>query len=378
MAIGLYIHIPFCIKKCSYCDFVSFPMNPGAAGPYIKALLGEISLYARDLQESEKKISSIFIGGGTPTCLPAADLAAVLKNVESAFCILPGCEITVEANPGTVNPLYLKELKAAGVNRLSLGIQSLNEQILKSLGRIHSAREAVEAVKWSREAGLQNINLDLICGIPGQSSEDWLDTIKRAVELAPEHIAVYGLQLEKNTPLERAVARGEVESCPEEMELFMYRTAVEFLISHGYDHYEISNFARPGMRCAHNLGYWLNLPYLGLGVGAHSFFKNRRFSNERSVEGYLEKVLREEYPVEGAETISKEMEMSETMFLGLRLVEGVNLKLFEERFGRRAEDVYHNEITRLLEAGLVESGGGRLRLTGKGLPVANQVFREFV
>lgn len=378
MAIGLYIHIPFCIKKCFYCDFVSFPINPETAGPYIKALFAEIDLYDRSLQESEREVSSVFIGGGTPTCLPAADLRAILEKVGSGFFILPGCEITVEANPGTVTPLYLAELKAAGVNRLSLGVQSLDDQLLAVLGRMHSSAEALKAVNWSKAAGFQNINLDLIFGIPGQSSEQWLDTIQKAAGLGTGHLAVYGLQLEDGTPLKQAVDRGELQPCAEDLELAMYRTAIEFLTSNGYEHYEISNFARPGMRCAQNLGYWHNSPYLGLGTAAHSFLDDSRFSNERTVQRYLEKILRGEYPVETVETISKKEEMSETMFLGLRLVEGIDLKAFQQRFGRRAEEVYEGEISRLIEAGLVEVKGDRLRLTCFGLPVANRVFQEFV
>lgn len=378
MAIGLYIHVPFCVKKCLYCDFTSFPFNHGAAEAYLNALSREIRLYGTTLSDEELIVTSLFIGGGTPTCLPAARVKDILKDVKSFFYLLPGCEVTVEANPGTIDRDGLRELSGAGVNRLSLGVQSFQDNLLDLLGRIHSAGEAVEAVRLAGEAGFKNLNLDFIFGIPGQTAGDWLETLSRAVELAPEHIAVYGLQLEEGTPLERAVVLGEIKACPEELELSMYRTAIDFLTARGYDHYEISNFARPGRQSAHNLGYWLSYPYLGLGVGAHSYLRGERFSNEPSLERYFESLSRGEYPVEARETLSVETEMSETMFLGLRLIKGVNLDFFRQRFGRQVEDVYGNEITRLIKAGLVEISGGFLRLTGKGLPVANRVFREFV
>lgn len=378
MAIALYIHVPFCVKKCLYCDFTSYPLDSGAAEAYLAALSREIRLYGTALPDDEKHISSIFIGGGTPTCLPAPSLKGILEDVWSVFRLLPGAEVTVEANPGTIEPGGLCALLEAGVNRLSLGVQSFQDVLLRTLGRIHTAGEALEAVRQAREAGFSNLNLDFIFGIPGQTLDELLETLAAAAELAPEHIALYGLQLEEGTPLERAVARGELEACPEELELSMYRAAIDFLKARGYCHYEISNFAGPGRESAHNLNYWLNRPYLGLGPAAHSYLGNRRFSNHPSIEKYCEKLSRGEYPVEDAETISVETEMSETMFLGLRLIKGVDLGSFHQRFGRRAEDVYGAQIARLVQAGLVELAEGHLRLTEKGLPVANRVFSEFV
>jgi len=378
MAIGLYIHVPFCVKKCLYCDFTSYPFDPEAAEVYLKALSREIRLYGADLSDEERKVSSLFIGGGTPTCLSAARLKNILEDLRSVFFLLPGCEVTVEANPGTVDLVSLRELLAAGVNRLSFGVQSFQDNLLVALGRIHNAVEALDAVWLARAAGFENLNLDFIFGIPGQTAGDWQETLNRAVELAPEHIAVYGLQLEEGTPLERAVARGEIKACPEELDLSMYERAIDFLKAHGYIHYEISNFTRPGRQSVHNLGTWLNRPYLGLGPAAHSCFRGERFSNEPSVKRYFDRLSRGEYPIQARESVSVKTAMSETMFLGLRLINGVDLNLFHHRFGRRAEDVYRNEIVRLGEAGLVEQTGGFLRLTGRGLPVANAVFREFV
>lgn len=378
MAIGLYIHVPFCVKKCLYCDFTSYPYNPLDAQAYLKAIRREMHLYRQLLTSDERELSSLFIGGGTPTCLAVGELKDMLEEVRRVFKLLPGSEITVETNPGTIDRDGFSGLLGAGVNRLSIGVQSFQDDLLKVLGRIHDAEAAAEAVQLARAAGFKNINLDFIFGIPGQTAEDWLDTLRRGVDLFPEHIAVYGLQLEEGTPLEQAVARGKRRACPEDLELSMYRTAISLLTGCGYEHYEISNFARQGGRSRHNLKYWLNQPYLGFGAGAHSSFRGERFSNETSLERYLEKAFRGEYPVKDRELISVQTAMSESMFLGLRLIQGVNLDLFYRRFGRQAENVYGKQIARLVEQGLIEVGGGHLRLSERGLPVANRVFREFV
>jgi len=378
MPIGLYIHVPFCIRKCFYCDFTSYPVSVPAVEDYLKSLIEEINLYGAALGDEEKNISSLFFGGGTPTCLPAGALKMVLDELRYSFSLMKGCEITVEANPGTVDAAGLDTLLKAGVNRLSIGVQSFNDALLGVLGRIHTAKQAVEAVQLARKAGFANLNLDTIFGIPGQGIRDWRETLEQAVELGPEHIAAYGLQLEEGTPLTQAAARGEICACPEDLELMMYQCAHEFLSGSGYNQYEISNFARPGRECAHNLVYWLNRPYLGLGPAAHSFVNGERFSNEASLERYSEKLSRKEYPVESRESLTAENEMAETMFLGLRLIQGVDLNLFHERFGRRAEELYQQEIKALAEKGLVEIKGGCLRLTSAGLPLGNIVFREFV
>ncbi|MFX4263375.1 radical SAM family heme chaperone HemW [Pelotomaculum propionicicum] len=378
MPIGLYIHVPFCIKKCLYCDFTSYPVSGRGVKVYLESLIREINLYGSTLAGEDKIISSVFFGGGTPTTLPPASFRTVLDEVRASFSLAAGCEITAEANPGTVDSAGLAQLLEAGVNRLSIGVQSFNDGLLGVLGRVHSAGQALEAVRLARKAGFDNINLDFICGIPGQSLHDWRETLNKAVEMAPEHIAAYGLQLEKGTPLAEAASRGEICACPEETEEAMYQEAIEILTAHGYQHYEISNFAKPGRQCAHNLVYWLNRPYLGLGPAAHSFIGGSRFSNDASLERYSDRLSREEYPVENKTLLSAEDEMSETMFLGLRLTGGIDLDLFHKRFGRRAEDIYRREIEGLIDKGLLEMSGGRLCLTKKGLPLANIVFREFV
>lgn len=378
MPIGLYIHVPFCIKKCLYCDFTSYPLSGPAVKSYLESLIREINLYGSALADEDKIITSIFFGGGTPTTLPAASFKTVLNAVRSSFFLAAGCEVTVEANPGTVDGAGLTELRQAGVNRLSIGVQSFHDRLLGVLGRIHSAAQAVQAVQLARKAGFDNLNLDFIFGIPGQTNHDWRETLHRAVEMAPEHIAAYSLQLEEGTPLAQAAERGAICACPEETELTMYRDAVAFLTAHGYSHYELSNFARPGRQCAHSLVYWLNQPYLGLGPAAHSLIKGVRFANDISLAGYSDMLSREEYPVENRTRLTAADEISETMFLGLRLTAGIDLNQFYRRFGRRAEDIYRNEIAGLIQKGLLEISEGSLRLTTKGLPLANVVFREFV
>ncbi|MDD4169723.1 MAG: radical SAM family heme chaperone HemW [Desulfotomaculaceae bacterium] len=376
--LGLYIHVPFCLKKCCYCDFTSYPYSEAAAGVYLDALFKEIELYSQGLPGWDKALASIFIGGGTPTCLPSRSLTAVLDRLSEVFSLLPGCEVTIEANPGTVDRQALIELRKGGVNRLSLGIQAFQDQLLSMLGRIHTAAEAVETTRAARMAGFEDLNLDFIFGIPGQTLADWQETLSLAASLEPEHIAVYGLQLEAGTPLENLVSRGKIQPCSEDLELFLYQTAIQYLSGQGYVHYEISNFARPGRESIHNLGYWLNRYYLGLGPAAHSYLPCGRYANESTLEGYAGRLAQGELPVSTTEAGTVRTEMAETMFLGLRLISGVDLTAFYQRFGRRVEDVYRLEITRLLKAGFVEFANGRLRLTAAGLPLANEVFIEFL
>ncbi|MDD3653931.1 MAG: radical SAM family heme chaperone HemW [Desulfotomaculaceae bacterium] len=376
--LGLYIHVPFCLKKCQYCDFISYPYSKAAADTYLNALFSEIELYSRGLPGWDKALASIFFGGGTPTCLPSKILTSILDRLFKVFSLLPGCEVTVEANPGTVDRQALTELRKGGVNRLSLGVQAFQGHLLGILGRIHTAAEVIETVRAARMAGFENLNLDFIFGIPGQTMEDWLETLSLAANLEPEHISVYALQLEEDTPLLQLVLQGEVQRCSEELELSLYQTAIQYLSEHGYVHYEISNFSRPGRESAHNLGYWLNRYYLGLGPGAHSYLQCGRYANDSTLDGYAVRLARGELPVSAKEVATVASEMSETMFLGLRLTSGVDLEAFYRRFGRRAEDVYRLEIMRLLKKGLVEFAGGCLRLTSVGLPLANEVFIEFV
>jgi len=378
MSIGLYIHVPFCLKKCSYCDFVSYVYEPALAREYRTALIKEMELYSKRLPAGDKEVETLFIGGGTPTCLSTDDLVAILESCHYHFHLLPGAEISMEANPGTVDVEKLLAAHRAGVNRLSLGVQTCQERLLQLLGRIHSFSDAVEAVQAARQAGFINFSMDLIFGIPGQEPEEWCYCLKQAIGFAPTHVSAYGLQLEEGTLLSQEVLAGKIQPCSEEVELKMYEQAIKMLETAGFKHYEISNFALPGYQCRHNLRYWHNLPYLGLGPAAHSYLDHRRFSNEISPDKYVRRIMAGELAVVEAEELPLRTGMAETMILGLRLLEGLDLNAFAARFGRRAEEVFAGQIRKLLDLGLVEFGEGVLRLTRKGLPVANQVFVEFV
>jgi len=378
MAAGLYIHVPFCLKKCHYCDFISYPYREKEAGIYLNAVIKEMELVSASLSPDAKEVETIYLGGGTPTCLPAPALAAILKNCRRYFFVSPGAEITVEANPGTVDGPKLTALREAGVNRLSLGVQAAQDRLLKVLGRAHTFAQAKDAVRLAREAGFTNLNADLIFGLPGQTPADWADSLQKILDLRPQHISAYGLQLEADTPLGRAVQAGEARLPGEDTELVMFEQAIEILTAAGFVHYEISNFALPGAQCRHNLRYWRNLPYLGLGPAAHSFDGSSRTSNETSLAKYAARVEAGELPVAGREKLTRQTLIAETVFLGLRLREGLDLKAFAGRFGQPVEAVFPAEIKRLLQLNLLEIENNFLRLTPKGLPVANQAFASFV
>ncbi|MEW6425340.1 MAG: radical SAM family heme chaperone HemW [Bacillota bacterium] len=378
MPIGIYIHVPFCLKKCNYCDFISYPYNEKDARAYLDALGKEIELSGRRLPPEAKVVETVYVGGGTPTCLPAADLAAILRKCRRCFSFLPAAEISIEANPGTVDAEKLAILREAGASRLSIGVQTCQERLLKILGRVHTFAQAKDAVRMAREAGFANINVDLIFGLPEQTPAGWRECLEQVLDLRPEHVSTYSLQLEEGTPLWRHVQAGRVDPVDEEAELIMFEQAIEILSAAGFVHYEISNFALPGYQCRHNLRYWRNLSYLGLGPAAHSFYENRRFSNEVSLARYVARLEAGELPVAAQEDLTRQTLMTETVFLGLRLREGLDLSAFTGRFGQTVQEVFPEQINRLLDFNLLEIRDNFLRLTGKGLPVANQVFAEFV
>lgn len=378
MPIGLYIHVPFCLQKCRYCDFASYPLEQGQVERYLRGLRQEMAYYKEILTPQQKQIATIFVGGGTPTCLVSGQLIGILEQVDRFFTIIPGAEITTEANPGTVSLDSLRELRAAGFNRLSLGVQSTHRELLRLLGRIHNFEQARQAVQGARAAGFENINLDLIFGLPTQTVAHWRQSVSNILDLAPEHLSCYSLQLEEGTPLAGAVDRGQLAACPEETELAMYHSVMEMLSVAGYRHYEISNFALPGYQCRHNLLYWHNREYLGLGPAAHSHLNGVRWGNVEEIHQYVSLLHRGQRPTEEIQTLSRREQMEETVFLGLRLIEGVSLDAFRQRFGAALTEAFDKQIRELTEKGLVELAAGHLKLTGKGLPLANQVFAEFV
>lgn len=374
----MYIHVPFCLQKCLYCDFTSYPVNQGQVERYLEGLQREIYYYGDMLHSSDKHIATIFVGGGTPTCLMPGQLAGLLELVSRVFTVAGDAEITVEANPGTVTLASLQELRAAGFNRLSLGVQSTHPSLLKLIGRMHDFAQARQAVQFARRAGFANLNLDLIFGLPTQTAAQWRQSVYEILSLQPDHLSCYSLQLEEGTPLAAAVEQGRLAACPEERELAMYYSAIEILTAAGYRHYEISNFARPGCSCRHNLLYWHNRPYLGLGPAAHSHLMGCRWGNVEDVDQYFMLLQEGQRPILEIHQLSRREQMEETVFLGLRLLQGVSLQEFYQRFGVPLTEVFAQQIRQLTNSGLVELVSGHLKLTGKGLPLANQVFAQFV
>lgn len=377
MAIGLYIHVPFCMKKCNYCDFISYPYDAGIAASYVSALGREMALHAGGSVE-ERVVRSVYIGGGTPTVLQGGQLVEILGNCRKYFAIADDAEITVECNPGTVDFGKLAQVRQAGVNRLSVGVQAHQQKLLDRLGRIHGWKNVEEAVDSARRAGFENLSLDLIFGIPGQSLREWQDTLKHVLALSPQHVSAYNLKIEPDTPIYRDVASGYLVPCDEELELEMFWYGIDYLTRNGFNHYEISNFALPGREARHNLIYWRNEEYLGLGPAAHSMLRGERFSNEENVELYIKKLHNNQAVARERQQLSTEEQISETVFLGLRLIEGLDLSKFEQRFGRPLERIFGAELRKLSDLGLIEITENHIKLTEKGLPVANEVFAEFI
>lgn len=367
-AFGLYIHIPFCRGKCLYCDFNSYPKLEELHRPYLSALKREIELTKE--KSAIPRVTSVYFGGGTPTVYAADDLVELLCVCEKAFTFDPDAEITVEANPETIELSKLSELRRAGFNRISIGFQSLDDGLLEVLGRRHSRKEALEAYRSAREAGFENTNLDLIFGIEGQTLTSWQAALEEAVSLDPEHISTYCLELRRET--------SALREAPEDLQADMFELAIAFLTANGYRHYEISNFAREGCECRHNLNCWRNGEYLGLGAGAHSHLTNRRFSNLRLPSTYLAAINKGETTVEQDSLLSRREIMEEEVFLGLRLREGVDLAEFEDKFGLALEKAFPQAVFEQAGRGLLCLQEGRLSLSRRGLFLANEVLSSFL
>jgi oxygen-independent coproporphyrinogen-3 oxidase len=365
MDLGIYIHIPFCLHKCPYCDFNSIVINPLPEERYVKALLDEM----RDRAGEFKKhtVETIYLGGGTPSLFSPLSIGTILEEIENNFSLGEGIEITIEANPNTVSHVKLSAFHSLSINRLSLGVQSFRDDCLKILGRVHTAQEALSAFDQARKAGFENVGIDLIFGIPHQTLDDWEGDLVRALNLQPEHISTYQLHVEEGTPLYQSMARGELALPSEELQAEMFEATWERLDQAGYEHYEISNFARSGLRSRHNQRYWKQKEYLGIGAGAHSFLWKgwgMRRANITNPLLYLESTERIGYE----EKLKKEEAIEEAIFLGLRQREGIDLKSFEERFGLTLYPHYP-----FLE-GLLKEESGRLKLTPRGLLLSNEVF----
>ncbi len=390
---SIYLHIPFCRHRCAYCDFNTYAGQEALIPDYVEALLAEIE----SLKSPHLPVHTVFFGGGTPSLLPPSAVARILDAIARCFHLLPNAEITLEANPGTVTLESLRALRAAGVNRLSLGMQSAHPDELRLLEREHSFPDVIRAVEWARRAGFSNLNLDLIYGLPFQSLERWQSNLEWALRLNPEHLSLYALTIEHGTPFGRWVGRGLIPAPDDDMAAAMLEWSAERLEQAGYVQYEISNWARdpsssppaelPRYACRHNLQYWLTLPYLGFGAGAHGYAAGYRYANVLRIRTYIERLRttsQREFPLSPAvvhvHRQTLEDEMGEFMMLGLRLTrQGVSLDTFRQRFGREARELYGKQIARLLQDGLLEVfEENRLRLTPRGRLLGNRVFREFI
>ena len=381
MNISLYIHFPFCVRKCLYCDFNSLADSPVNPAEYVAAVEREMGVRAERLTVPVTA-PTLYFGGGTPSLMAPDLVARLIESATRLYGLADDAEITIEANPGTLTAAKLAGYRAAGVNRISLGVQSFNDTLLERLGRIHSAHEAVEAFAMAREAGFGNIGIDLIHSLPGETLAHWRADLARAVTLGPEHISAYGLTVEEGTPFHDLEREGRLLPPGEEESLEMFRQTAEFLRGREYEHYEISNFARPGFRSRHNQVYWRRGNYIGFGAGAHSFLGTSgcgvRWRNTLSPGAYRQVICRALLPEEELTTITERDAMAEFFFLGLRMLEGVDLELFRREFGLTAEDAYPGVLERLLAEGAVECPEGFLRLTETGLRLANQVFMRFI
>lgn len=373
--IAIYIHIPLCVQRCAYCDFTSYAGRLERRGEYVQAVLRELRAQAAFF--GARRVATVFLGGGTPTLLSGEQVAAILSEIRARFALEEDAEITMEGNPGTLTRESLSAYRRAGVNRLSLGVQSLDDGLLRAVGRIHTAAEAVRAVELAREAGFDNLNLDLMNGLPGQRAGQWAETLQRAIALGPEHLSCYGLILEEGTPLEAAVRQGRCAPLPDEEAMEEMDALTQALTrAAGYGRYEVSNYAKPGRACRHNLVYWECLPYLGVGCAAHSDMDGHRFYNPESWEDYLrlscgEADLRRE---EGKNTQAERR--FERMMMGLRMTRGVDLARFARDFGAPPEAFWPRTLKKL-EA-LFARDGGRLRLTPRGMQVMNGVLVEML
>ncbi len=385
----LYIHIPFCVKKCAYCDFLSFAADEKTQTAYVHALKKELDFYGN--KYSDRYVSTIFIGGGTPSWLDADAMAAIMECVYSNYEVASGAEITIECNPGTVSDEKFAVYKSAGINRLSIGLQSANNEELKTLGRIHTYEQFLSTYEKARRHGFENINVDLMSALPGQTTEGFLSSLKKVIRLKPEHISAYSLIIEEGTPfyeryqkdVELREAGHQTIFLPGEEE--EYRTTKQtqaFLQAEGYHWYEISNFAKPGRECRHNIGYWKRADYLGVGLGAASLIDNVRYSNTDDLDNYIKEMTQGDMRGCGAvaseEAVSRDAQMEEFMFLGLRMVDGFHRDEFAQAFGVAIEGVYDAQLKRLQQEELLMQKEGRIRLTEKGIDISNYALSQFL
>ncbi len=359
---GLYIHIPFCKKKCTYCDFYSEEYKENLAGPFINAVIREADLYADMFPLPGRKLSTLYFGGGTPSLLHDDSIEKILQHILSIYPSVSEPEITIEVNPGTVEEETLSRYREIGINRLSIGVQSFNDSELRLLGRIHTVGKAEHTIRIADQIGFKNINIDLIYGLPGQSFKTWRDTLEKTVSLSPKHISTYELTWSDSTVLGRQITSHFLPTPDKDKNADMYLSTSAFLNDCGYEHYEISNFARSGHRCMHNEGYWKGKPYLGLGPSAHSYIGDKRFWNISDICDYINVLSQNKLPIDGEEMISRNQNILEKIMLGFRRKEGISSELLENK-----------EINHFIKMGLMNQQEDRISLTTRGFLLADEV-----
>ena len=392
-SLGLYVHIPFCETKCPYCDFNTYEGIDTLIPGYTAALCREIGIWGQVL--GHPAVETVFFGGGTPSYLPTERIESVIESIGAAFDVDPKAEVTLETNPDDLTPSKLSTYLKLGINRLSIGVQTLKDDLLKTLGRRHSAAQAAEAYRMAQSAGFTNVSIDLMYGLPYQRVYDWERTLGDVGELSPPHVSMYCLTLEEGTPMAGQIESGGLPEPDPDLAAEMYLMAQEVMEREGYGHYEISNWARPGFESRHNLVYWRNRPYLGVGPGAHSYLGAFRFFNIRSPAEYVRRLgsglvechgpsrltadsLQRMPGVAGVEAIDRRLEMAETMMMGLRLEAGIDSSDFTRRFGSTPEAEYGAIIGELAGQGLLDAGDGVLKLTPRGRMLGNEVFARFL
>ena len=373
-ASSVYIHIPFCATKCYYCAFNTYTFHKEQAKVYLAALRTEMELYAPEAEP----LQTVFIGGGTPSILSAKTLAQLFADIHQYFQITPDAEITIECNPGTVDGEKLSVMKDNGVNRLSFGLQAMQDDTLKQLGRIHTVDEFLESYHLAREGGFENINIDLIFALPDQTMDTWHHTLNEVITLKPEHISAYNLVMEDTTPFYEWWQAGELQLPSEDTEADMFQYTIETLTAHGYTHYEICNFASPGHYARHNLVYWNNQPCIGLGAGASGYANGVRYSNIRGIAPYVSKLSKRNKPIADTERLTGHAEKSETLMLALRKREGISFEDYQDRFGEEIEAAFGRILKNWIDLRLLERTSTHLRLTPRGLFLANEVFVELM
>lgn len=373
--LSLYFHIPYCKNKCFYCDFNSYANKNDTIDEYFISLEKEIDLYSH-LHGSS--IRTIFFGGGTPSIVESRSIRRILDKCNAVFDTRGCTEISIEANPESLTENKLYDYRNMGINRLSIGLQAWQDRLLKKIGRIHTLEKFIYAFSKARDAGFENINIDLIFSLPEQSIANWVETLLNVIDLGPEHVSCYSLKVEEGTKFHNALKQGEIKIPNDETDREMYYQAQESLNKFGYNQYEISNFAKPGYECVHNMAYWTFKEYIGFGAGAHSFFDNKRVENENIIEKYISKINRGDFAYSEKYNLSKQDQMADYIITGLRLIKGIDKKKFYEKFGMSINELYTSNVMEYIKMGLLDDNEENVKFTPKGLDLSNLVLTEFV